>query len=154
MLRMMTSSLGVNGNWIGLHDADPRAVALYRRHYSAKSTHGWIQGGRFCGPGQHLMFLTCDGRALWVWRKQTFRRDGQSGIECTIFRNEGPMRSSDLILEAEELAWERWPGQRLFTYVWPAKVKSVNPGYCFKIAGWKQCGRNADGRLVILEKLP
>jgi hypothetical protein len=73
---------------------------------------------------------------------------------CSIFRNEGPLRSSDLILEAEQLAWRRWPGQRLFTYVWPAKVKSVNPGYCFKMAGWQQCGRNKDGRLIILEKLP
>ena len=147
-------SLCVTGNWIGVHDGDRRAVALYRRHYSAKSTVGWHQGGRFCGPGKHNVFLTTDGLALWVWRLQTFRLDGQDGIECSIFRNEGPLRSSHLILEAEELAWRRWPGQRLFTYVWPAKVKSVNPGYCFKVAGWKQCGWNADGRLIILEKLP
>jgi hypothetical protein len=52
------------------------------------------------------------------------------------------------------LAWQRWPGKRLFTYVWDAKVKSANPGYCFKKAGWQHCGRNADGRLTILEKLP
>jgi hypothetical protein len=27
-------------------------------------------------------------------------------------------------------------------------------GYCFKQAGWRACGRNADGRLTILELLP
>jgi hypothetical protein len=31
-------------------------------------------------------------------------------VNCAVFRNEGPVLSSDLILEAEELAWGRWPG--------------------------------------------
>jgi hypothetical protein len=75
-------------------------------------------------------------------------------VNCAIFRNEGQRLSSDLILAAEEMAWRRWPGERLFTYVWDAKVKSVNPGYCFKMAGWTSCGRNKDGRLTILEKWP
>ena len=153
-LPCLPPSLGVDGHWIGVHDGDPRAVALYRRHYSAKRISGWVQGGRFCGPGSHAVFLTIDGLALFAWRQNKVRWDGQVGIECSVFRNEGPVRSSDLILEAEALAWQRWPGQRLFTYVCPAKVKSVNPGYCFKMARWKQCGRNADGRLIILEKLP
>ncbi len=76
------------------------------------------------------------------------------GIECLIFRNEGPILSSTLIREADELAWARWPGERHFTYVWDAKVRSTNPGFCFKRAGWHPCGRNADGRLTILEILP
>ena len=105
------------------------------------------------------MLLTADSLAVLGWleklRTEVFRHESaERGIMCTIFRNEGPLRSSDLILEAEQLAWRRWPGQRLFTYVWPAKVKSANPGYCFKCAGWRQCGRNADGRLIILEKKP
>ena len=119
-----------------------------------------------------MILLTISGDALWAWHlvqdpetrlnrtsryKPTQRPGGywggQAGVMCSIFRNEGPVRSSDLILEAEALAWRRWPGQRLFTYVWPAKVRSVNPGYCFKCAGWRQCGRNKDGRLIILEKL-
>jgi hypothetical protein len=29
----------------------------------------------------------------------------------------------------------------------------VNPGATFKHAGWTACGRNADGRLTILERL-
>ena len=149
--------LGIEGHWIGVRDADPRAVALYRRHYSAKNPARPRFGtnyAKFCGPGRHSVYLTTDGLALWVWRLSKVRRDGQTGIECSIFRNEGPLRSSDLIREAMDLAWSRWPGQRLFTYVWDTKVKSVNPGYCFKMADWKACGRNADGRLTILECWP
>lgn len=47
-----------------------------------------------------------------------------------------------------------WPWQRLFTYVWDAKVKSVNPGYCFKMAGFGYAGCNKDGGLSILERVP
>ena len=167
------SSLGVEGHWLGVHDGDPRAVALYRRHYSANLKHNHRHG--FVGHGDKLVLITATGDALFAWKthplelptpakpdKRSLKRGDrpparygkEGGIICTVFRNEGSLRSSDLILEAEALAWQRWPGQRLFTYVWPAKVKSVNPGYCFKMAGWRQCGRNKDGRLVILEKMP
>jgi hypothetical protein len=41
----------------------------------------------------------------------------------------------------------------LYTYVNGRKVKSANPGYCFKRAGWRTCGKTAGG-LIILEKTP
>ena len=173
------TGLGIDGHWIGIHDADPRVVTLYRRHYSAnlKKDHSHGVGGQ----GAKLVLITpeCDALFIWVTHpailpipvnpdsrslKTQKRRDVggiqakkhslQDGILCSVFRNEGHILSSELILEAEELAWQRWPGLRLFTYVWDSKVESVNPGYCFKVAGWKTCGRNADGRLTILEKLP
>ncbi len=124
-----------------------------------------------------MVLLTVDTRALFVWhhmmdpderdalgidKRREQRGNTPSkycggkervGVMCSVFRNEGLVLSSTLILEAMDLAWQRWPGQRLFTYVWDAKVKSVNPGYCFKIAGWKVCGRNKDGRLTMLEAL-
>lgn len=168
------------GYWVPIKDADPRAIALYRRHYSAdlsKHHHSGISG-----PGERMVMLTTAGNALWVWRlvlppekliSQSIRPDkrrqrkglqlgekassyfgGQEGVMCSVFRNEGPILSSLLIKEAMALAWQRWPGMRLFTYVWDARVRSVNPGYCFKIAGWSYCGRNKDGRLSILEALP
>ena len=147
------NGLGIDGNWIGIHDADPRGIALFQRHYSARHYTNGQRRTKFVGPGEHMVLLTITGDALFVWRKFISDAD-QIGINCAIFRNEGPVLSSELILEAEELAWQRWPGIRLFTYVWDSKVESVNPGYCFKVAGWKTCGRNADGRLTILEKLP
>ena len=170
------NGLGIDGHWIGIHDADPRAIALYRRHYSSKSKSNNSHG--FIGVGERMVLLTLKGDALFAWhlkitpqerdsREPEKRRklrgnepsiynigEDRVGLMCSVFRNEGPTLSSELILEAEELAWQRWPGIRLFTYVWDSKVESVNPGYCFKMAGWKTCGRNADGRLTILEKLP
>ena len=71
-------------------------------------------------------------------------------MASTVFRNEGPLLSSDLIREACGIAWERWPGERLFTHVNPSKVQSTNPGYCFLRAGWRRCGKTKGG-LVILE---
>ena len=148
----------IDGHWLPASKFDPRAVALYHRHYSAaingKSMARLLASG-FAGTGESMVLLTerCD--ALFSWRKDLVRRaDAQEGVNCTVFRNEGPTLSSELIEEACELAWSRWPGERLFTYVWDAKIASVNPGYCFKMAGWRTCGRNKDGRLTILERLP
>jgi len=63
-------------------------------------------------------------------------------------------RSSDLIRSAMALAWQRWPGERLYTYVNPRFVKSANPGYCFLMAGWHRCGKTKSRELLILEALP
>ena len=30
------NGLGIDGNWVGIKDGDPRAVALFNRHYSAR----------------------------------------------------------------------------------------------------------------------
>jgi len=149
--------LGVEGHWIGIRDGDPRAAALYQRHYSARPGVSMAQRIRYgmSGPGQTMTLLTVDCHALFIWLRNTLQRfDNQEGVNCTIFRNEGPVLSSALIQEAADLAWQRWPGERLFTYVWDAKIQSVNPGYCFKQAGWQACGRNKDGRLTILERWP
>ena len=96
--------------------------------------------------------MTTDSLALFVWRK-FISDDNQNGINCSVFRNEGPILSSVLILEAEQLAWSRWPRERLYTYVNSKKIQSVNPGFCFKKAGWKTCEIKPSG-LHVLEKLP
>ena len=49
-------------------------------------------------------------------------------------------------------AWKRWPGERLYTYVDPKKIKSTNPGYCFKVCGWRKCGVTKHRKLHILER--
>lgn len=86
--------------------------------------------------------------AVFAWRK--FIDDsGQRGVNCAVFRNESPHRSSDMIREAMSLAWQRWPGDRLFTMVNSAKIRSTNPGYCFLMAGWRKCGYTKGGLLVL-----
>ncbi len=147
-------SLGIDGLWIGIHDGDPRAIPIYRRHYSAKLRKGSTNREGFVGPGEKMVLITvlCDALFVWHQAEAAMRGDLQEGISCSIFRNEGTILSSLLILEADELAFQRWPGKRHFTYVWDAKIQSVNPGYCFKKAGWESVGRNKDGRLTMLEK--
>lgn len=105
------------------------------------------------GPGEKLVLITPWEDAVFGWRK-AIRADGQTGVECSLFRNESPILSSELILEAERLAWQRWPGERLFTYVDPRKVASRNPGYCYLKAGWKRSPLRSGRGMMLLEKLP
>ena len=144
------------GHWYAVKDGDRRATALYERHYSAVNIKARRRMGdpRICGPGEKLVLLIPGQNALFVWRRAN-RPDlaGQSGVYCSVFRNETDILSSKLILEAEHLAWQRWPGERLYTYVNPNKIRSTNPGYCFQMAGWTNAGITQGG-LVIFEKMP
>ena len=143
--------------WYAVDRADPRLYGLYRRHYSAKKNAPWRRPGNTnsVGPGEPMALLTVAGDAAFIWLRNTTERfDRQEGVCCTLFRNESPYLSSELILEAEQLAWARWPGARLFTYVDPAEVASPNPGYCFKCAGWRRCGASQTGKLLFEKPSP
>jgi hypothetical protein len=84
----------------------------------------------------------------------TMRMDGQTGYNCAIFRNESPRPGSEIILEAERAAVAKWGPNRGYTYVDPRHVRSPNPGYCFKLAGWRFVKRTADGKhLLVKDKL-
>lgn len=135
--------------WQEFRDGHPAAIALYERHYSARSM---AKRELICGPGEKLILLTGEKDALFAWRK--FIDDsGQQGINCAVFRNEGWQLSSELIREACAIAWKRWPGARLYTYVDATQVRSPNPGACFQIAGWRKCGTTKAG-LLIFERFP
>ncbi len=137
--------------WVEANDGDPTAYRMYRRHYSSgKNKKPKIR--LFVGPGEKMVLVGFMFPALFVWRK--FIDDsGQTGVNCAVFRNESPNRSSGLIVDAMVWAWKRWPSQRLYTTVNAEKIRSVNPGYCFKMAGWKVCGETKRG-LLILEYHP
>ena len=146
----------IDGYWLSANKADPRAIALYERHYSANHYRDGRRRVQFVSPGETMVLLTVCCRALFVWVRNTVERlDGQTGVNCAIFRNEGAALSSDLIREADRLADQRWPGERHFTYVDDAKVRHKrDPGRCFRKAGWTVAGRNVTGRLTLLEKVP
>lgn len=153
---MMFADLGY---WLPIKDGDQRAAALYARHYSSyqyadrrRQLHGYRNRFLIMGPGEKLLLLGNDERALFGWRRYHDASQGY-GVSCTVFRNEGEQRSSDLIREAAALAWARWPGERLYTYINPKAIRSTNPGYCFKAAGWAQCGTTKGG-LIILDINP
>lgn len=141
------------GNWIKIKDGDKDGFEIFSRHYTFRK---WRQrdgknGKRFGGPGEQIIMMTENKKALWVWRKEIWRRDGQTGICCAVFRNESELLSSELIREAVIIANERWPQERLFTFVDAKKIKSKHPGACFHKAGWRHCGRTKTKGLYILE---
>jgi len=141
-----------DGPWIPIKDGNPTAMSIFLRHYPARQNRKIYQ---FVGPGEHMVFLSPDAKALFVWRK--FISDaGESGVNCAVFRNEGTSagRSSELIKAADRKAWERWPGERLYTYVDPSKVRHKrDPGRCFIKAGYRRCGTTKSGKLIF-EHLP
>ncbi len=146
--RLILAGKGETGNnWFAVKDGDTRAVGLFRRHYTARKGVDYLRYG-FSGNGESLILLTLDCLALWCWRRVV-----TEGINCSVFHNEGSVKSSILIREATMLAWEQWPGERLFTYVNPRRIRSSNPGFCFLQAGWRKCGLTKKG-LIILELRP
>ena len=139
--------------WIEVKDGNDTARALFDQHYSRYRYADGRKPLLFVGPGEKLVLLTPDARAVFVWRK--FKSaDGQPGVNCAVFRNDGSQLSSDLIREADRIAWARWPGERHYTYVNQRRVRSVNPGCCFLKAGWRKCGITKKRRYLIFEILP
>lgn len=140
--------------WIPIRDGDDHACSMYERHYSAARSLRLRRERRtklIAGPGFKMVLATPCRRALFVWRK-FISGDGQQGINCAVFRNEGAGLSSELIEAADALADERWPGERHYTYVNPRAIRSTNPGYCFLKAGWRRCGVTKSRKLLILER--
>ncbi len=143
-----TLTCGSGVNWYAVKDGDSRAVALFKRHYSCENPKADHVRYGFSGNGESMVLLTRDCSAVWCWRLVS-----GEGVVCSVFRNEGIMLSSELIREADELAWQRWPNERHFTYVNGDKVRHKrDPGRCFVKAGWHKCGISKGG-LVILEKV-
>ena len=147
-------------HWIKTKDGDPLAAALYRRHYSCyqyadnrRDDPAYRNRNLIVGPGEKLILVTPDYTALFIWRR-FIDKSGQTGVNCAAFRNESTTLASELIKDACAWAWQRWPGQRLYTYVDASAIKSSNPGYCFRLAGWRRCGVTKKRKLIILELYP
>lgn len=144
-----------DGAWIEARDGNPTAASIYDRHYSRNPAS---RGDHRCaGPGEKIVLLTPCARALLVWRRFLSKDPtvARGDVNCAIFRNEGAgSLSSDLLRAAMAIAWRRWPGARLYTYVNPRRVRSANPGYCFLMAGWRHCGVTKTRKLLVLEALP
>lgn len=124
------------GSWIEVKDGDPRAVSIFNRHYSCHNPANGRKVDRvrygFSGNGESMVLLTQDCRALFCWRLVK-----GEGVDCSVFRNEGLVLSSELITEADSLAFQVWNKEsRHYTYVNANKIRSNHPGYCFLQAGW------------------
>jgi hypothetical protein len=102
-----------------------------------------------------LALMTADGGAICTWRKEKHRKDGQEGVNCTIYRREHGEVASKLLRDAMDHAWVRWPAARLFTFINPRKVKPTmmrgRPtwGHCFYEAGWRFEGLTQQGLHIL-----
>jgi hypothetical protein len=139
-------------NWQRVTKFDPRSATLADRHYSRRK----IGSPQFMPPGQTVILFCESGAVFGWWRPHPASgiksMNGLDGWTCTIFRNESSILSSQLILEAEQFLPSDCGPDGLLTYVWDKKIKSTNPGYCFKLAGYKPIGRSADNRKTLLQK--
>lgn len=149
--------------WFLSDRADPRAAAIADRHYN-RQKHGTPQ---FVPPGRCLELLTDQADALWITSypfAQYVKHEWAGAWMCSCFRNESQHLSSELIIEA--VAATCWYGAHcaswgndeppelgFVSFVDTSKVKSANPGYCYKMAGWRQVGFTKSG-LVALQLLP
>jgi len=125
---------------------DDECRQLADRHYSRRT----VGARQFAYSGRKLVLRDASGSVLFVWMfpDPTMRMDGQVGYNNAIFRNESARRSSEIILEAEWHAVRKWGPGRAYTYIDPGKIRSANPGYCFKQAGWCNV-RRPDGTIWI-----
>lgn len=128
--------------WQGSYVADPAVARLADSHYSRK-TPGSRQ---FAPPGKKLVLYVAGPEwpfrawAGWVWwqGKKIRESEWNGWFHNTLFRNESPYLSSDLIREAVIIARNCWgdPPNGFDTYVDVNKIRSSNPGYCYQQAGW------------------
>lgn len=141
---------------------DPIGVQLVRGHYSRRRP----DSPQFMPPGETIVLVSRDWRAVWGWwrphpRSGVKAMNGRDGWTCSVFANHGGILSSELVLEAElalyvlesagETAAPCGP-DGMMTYVHPKKIRSRNPGYCFKRAGWRKIGLCAKGVKHLLAK--
>lgn len=138
---------------------DPIGCELVRGHYSRRKP----ESPQFMPPGETLVLVSRCERAVWGWwrphpRSGIKAMNGRDGWTCSVFANHGDVLSSELVLDAEralaalgEVAAPCGPSGML-TYVWRSKVRSSNPGYCYKRAGWLKIGTCARGSKDLLHK--
>lgn len=154
--------------WVEVSEVNREARGLCLRH------EAWGCGGRMsmlppgsnghasrlrrsvgASGGERLMLMSPQADALMVFRRSVSRFDSLlDGVQVTVFRNEGHFRSCSLIREAvDEWASVKWPGVRLFVLVPGKRIVASNPGYPFRVAGWRRGGFTAGGVIVLSRPL-
>lgn len=168
--------MSLTTRWLLSSSSDPRALAIvdglgkFRRfgaHYSRRTPGSKT----FTGVGREIVLVTENGRAVWavIYQKTPARigtgvsrgRDGKSDETVhyvwrnMIFRNLYAGIASELIRSAVERTYEEWfrrygeiPAEPLRTEIDIARVKSGEPGRCYRLAGWID-GPLRRGKLIL-----
>jgi hypothetical protein len=107
-----------------------------------------------------MVLLTSEADAVWTtsWPFAEYTKHDWAGAWiCSIFRNESPHLSSELIREA--VSATRWyfgepPALGMVTFIHRGKTKPKrDPGYCYLKAGFSKCGMTKGG-LYAVQMLP
>jgi hypothetical protein len=162
--------------WLLSSSSSPDALAvvdgtgkfsMHGPHYSRRTPGSKT----FTGVGQEIVLITSDLTAVWACVRQRTPSKRGSGASRgrfgvtddnpryvwrnMLFRNLGKELSSELIRTALSRTYEEWvnrygelPPERLRTEIDIRRVKSRNPGYCYKIAGWTK-DRIVRGKLYL-----
>lgn len=140
-------------NWMLSHRADPSALRLADCHYNRQKPGS----PQFVPPGRCFVLLTLDYGALWVtsWPYAKYVKHAWAGAWMnSMFRREwGNVLSSTLIREA--VAATKWfygepPELGMVTFIDRAKVRGKKDfGYCYRMAGFEECGETKGGLLVL-----
>lgn len=142
--------------WLRSHRFDRRALPLADRHYNRRK----VGSPQFVPPGRCVVLLTADADALWVtsWPFAEYVRHAWPGAWVnSLFRNESPALSSELIREAvaaTRALFGEPPALGLVTFVDASKTRRKrDPGRCYRRAGFAHVGETKGG-LVALQLLP
>ena len=140
-------------NWMLSHRADPSALRLADRHYNRQKPGS----PQFVPPGRCFVLLTLDYGALWVtsWPYAKYVKHAWAGAWMnSMFRREwGDVLSSELIREA--VAATKWfygepPELGMVTFIDRGKVRGKKDfGYCYRMAGFEECGETKGGLLAL-----
>jgi hypothetical protein len=141
--------------WHKSHRFDERALPLADRHYNRRK----VGSPQFVPPGRCIVLLTKTASAVWVtsWPFARFVKHAWPGAWVnSIFRNESPWLSSDLIrlaIAATRSVWQP-PEVGIVSFVDHQKTrKKETPGRCFLEAGFKHVGETKGG-LLAFQMLP
>lgn len=163
--------------WILSSSSAPEALAIVDgtgrwsrqgAHYSRRTPGSKT----FTGVGQEIVLVTEDGSAVWaVVRQRTPSARGTGASRGRVgasdpaprfvwrnmcFRNLVPsLLSSELVLSATARTYEEWakkygalPIEVLRTEIDPRRVRSTNPGCCYKMAGYHNA-RTVRGKIYL-----
>ena len=143
--------------WILTNRADPIVAKIADRHYNRQS----IGSPQYAPPGRCLVLRTSSGDAFWItsWPFAQYVKHAWAGaFVCSAFRNEGPVLSSSMIVEAVRIT--RWATDHTWrtpvhdhgfiTFVDRDKTKPKrDPGRCFRKAGFADVGETAGGLVAL-----
>jgi hypothetical protein len=140
--------------WCVSWRADPAVRALADRHYSRQK----VGSTQFVAPGSCLVLKTIEADAAWVTLHPLIQyvahKFGDAWL-CTMFRNESPHLSSELIREAVAASYAWFvepPPDGFVTFVDANAVRRKrDPGRCFRRAGWHEIGRTQERGHIVLQ---